>query len=186
MVELHIVPLGALDCDIIPELTKALARHFRCRAVAGETVPLPDKGWDPGREQHMVTALQEVLAGTGLQEGSFCLGVTERDLRLPGFHFVFGAADARARVAVISLARLREEYYDRPADPALFLRRTVKEGVHELGHILGLSHCADPRCIMFFSVALADTDHKGPGFCAWCKELLSGRETDLSFVGGAD
>jgi len=50
--------------------------------------------------------------------------------------------------------------------------RALKEAVHELGHLLGLPHCDNPRCIMFFSNTLADTDRKGPGFCPACRGKL--------------
>ncbi|HBR21281.1 MAG TPA: hypothetical protein DD713_01730 [Nitrospiraceae bacterium] len=47
--------------------------------------------------------------------------------------------------------------------------RCVKEAIHELGHAYNLGHCPDPRCIMFFSNRLRDTDVKGTGFCSVCK-----------------
>lgn len=172
--ELHVVPLGTLDRDIAPLLADSLARQFRCRAVSIAPIPHPTDGWEPGRGQHQAGALLDYLERSGRREGIFLLGVTERDLWLPGLNFVFGAADAHSRVAVISLARLGEEYYGRPTDPDLFLLRACKEGTHELGHTLGLGHCDDPCCIMFFSDSLADTDRKGPGFCVWCADLLAG------------
>ena len=60
-----------------------------------------------------------------------------------------------------------------PPGGTLFLERAVKEAVHELGHTYGLGHCRDPRCIMYFSNTLHDTDLKGPGFCAACGEKVN-------------
>jgi len=80
--------------------------------------------------------------------------------------------------AVISLARLRPEFYGSPPDAPLLLKRAVKEAIHELGHTHGLGHCRDPRCIMCFSNTLHDTDVKGPGFCAAC-----GRKVDRGIRG---
>jgi hypothetical protein len=90
----------------------------------------------------------------------------------PGLNFVFGLADPSSRCAIISLARLYPEFYGQPRNPGLFKARAVKEAVHELGHLLGLGHCPDPACVMAFSNSLGDTDRKGPGFCAPCRELL--------------
>ncbi len=48
----------------------------------------------------------------------------------------------------------------------------MKTIVHEIGHSLGLPHCSDPNCIMFFSNWLGDTDRKSKFFCEKCKEKL--------------
>lgn len=37
------------------------------------------------------------------------------------------------------------------------------------GHTWGLAHCAAPRCVMFFSNTLHDTDAKGVEFCSACR-----------------
>jgi archaemetzincin len=116
--------------------------------------------------------LLAVLAAARRLEEEVVLGVTGVDLTAPGLNFVFGLADPRSRAAVISLARLYPEFYGQPRDPRRFKARAVKEAVHELGHLLGLGHCPDPACVMSFSNSLADTDKKGPGFCAPCRELL--------------
>jgi archaemetzincin len=50
----------------------------------------------------------------------------------------------------------------------------VKEAVHELGHMFGLDHCSDLRCVMHFSNSLADTDRKGRDFCPSCRARLDG------------
>lgn len=174
--EIRVVRLGMLVKDISAELAGFISRRFHCRMLPTDTMPLPSDGWDPVREQHQAGALLDYLAASVPPPGCLLLGVTERDLWLPGMNYVFGAAQPNGCVAVISLARLREEFYGRPADLLLFLLRGVKEGVHELGHSLGLGHCGNPRCIMFFSNSLADTDRKGPGFCDWCREILDGGE----------
>jgi archaemetzincin len=64
---------------------------------------------------------------------------------------------------------LEQDFYHLPPDHHLFLLRTVKEAIHELGHTGGLEHCPDPRCVMYFSNTLADTDHKDYQFCARCR-----------------
>ncbi|HSA78916.1 MAG TPA: archaemetzincin family Zn-dependent metalloprotease, partial [Nitrospirota bacterium] len=99
------------------------------------------------------------------------LGVADADLSVPGLNFVFGEADASAGVAVISLTRLRQEFYGLRRNTRLFHDRTVKEAIHELGHTCGLGHCPDPHCIMHFSKSLWDTDKKGPEFCTRCKNM---------------
>lgn len=85
---------------------------------------------------------------------------------------VFGEAELGGYFAIISLARLRQSFYGLPEDKHLFLERTIKEAVHELGHTYGLSHCPDPECVMHFSNSLMDTDRKKPSFCSRCQIKL--------------
>jgi hypothetical protein len=72
------------------------------------------------------------------------LAVTERDLFIPVLTFVFGHAQLGGRVAVISLARLRQEFYGLPRIASLFFSSALlKEALHEAGHTFGLVHCPD-------------------------------------------
>jgi len=98
------------------------------------------------------------------------LGIVDHDLYVPELNFVFGEASRIA--AVISLTRLRQGFYHLPENRSLFHQRILTEAVHELGHTYGLRHCENPRCVMFFSNSLMDTDRKGPAFCARCKSKL--------------
>ncbi|MBI5187681.1 MAG: archaemetzincin family Zn-dependent metalloprotease [Nitrospirae bacterium] len=101
------------------------------------------------------------------------LGIVDHDLYVPQLNFVFG--EAGRKMAVISLTRLRQEFYGLSEDRGLFHKRTLTEAVHELGHTYGLGHCRNPRCVMFFSNSLMDTDRKGPEFCLGCGGRLSRR-----------
>ena len=106
-------------------------------------------------------------------DGGRLLGVTERDLFVPVLSFVYGQAQLRGRVAVISLARLRPEFHGLRPDPEVLARRAVKEAVHEIGHTFGLVHCLDRRCPMALSLGLDDLDFKTAAPCANCTALLA-------------
>jgi archaemetzincin len=172
---LTIVPLG----DVDPFLPGMLARGISARLVlAPEVVPtqsLPESAFDRRRGQYLSPVILDRLAGhvEGVDSVRTCrLAVTEADLFAPGQSFVFGQADARTRVAVISLLRLREEYYGRRTNPRRFQDRALTEAVHELGHTLGMPHCPNPGCVMHASVSLAGTDRKSARFCAECRKRL--------------
>ena len=64
--------------------------------------------------------------------------MVDADICAPGLNFVFGEADIARKRALISLQRLRQEFYGLPRDENLFRERALKEAVHELGHIMDL------------------------------------------------
>jgi len=63
-------------------------------------------------------------------------------------------------VAVISLTRLYPAFYARNHDMESFRRRSAIEAVHEVGHLLGVHHCEDRHCVMFYSSTITDSDRK--------------------------
>jgi len=101
------------------------------------------------------------------------LGVTTRDLYVPGLNFVFGEAHCPGKIAAISLFRLNPKFYGQSADNQLFYERAVKEAVHEVGHMLGLLHCRNSSCVMFFSNSILDTDRKKSTFCEKCSTSIA-------------
>lgn len=87
-------------------------------------------------------------------------------------NFIFGQAQFRDRVALVSLCRLDPKFYRKPPDQKLFLERAVKEAVHEVGHTLGLDHCSNTKCVMCFSNGISDVDKKGSTPCKKCMRKL--------------
>jgi archaemetzincin len=149
-------------------LREGLVEAFGRDITLMEEMPLPAHCEDKGRGQwHSTKMLEGIPRAKGM-----ALGVTEVDLYVPGLNFVFGEADPGRGVCLISLARLREEFWGRASNEELFVGRAVKEAVHESGHLLGLPHCPDPKCVMHFSNSLLDTDVKGRGFCERCGRAM--------------
>jgi len=167
---LYLVPVGEEDVEVMEHLQVELAK-LGARVFREERVPAPEDAYDRRRDQYRARAFLRLL---GAYEGERMLGVTDRDLYMHGLRFVFGQAEAPGRAAVISLNRLKWG-----GDVDLFLDRCVKEATHELGHTFGLGHCENPRCVMHFSVSLADTDTKSRRFCKGCRnQLVARREVE--------
>lgn len=165
----RLVPLGEVAGDCLAWLAQDLSAALGWPVELRAALPLPRSAWNARRRQYVSTPLLDALPRGG---GGRVLGVTEADLYVPGLNFVFGEAELGGQAAVISLARLREQFWGRPDCPALLRRRALTEAVHELGHTLGLGHCEDAGCVMHFSNTLADTDRKGPEFCPRCRKQV--------------
>jgi len=167
--KIALVPIGAVEANVVDDLARALAGVFLSSVSVRAMLPIPPGSYAPERDQY-ASPVFLMCANTARQHaGELILGVTDVDLFVPDLSFVFGQASPSERAAVISLFRLRDFQVE------VFLERTIKETVHELGHVLGLSHCENPDCVMFFSNRLADTDRKSSRFCDRCAAELERR-----------
>ena len=164
------IPMGYVDKEIIENLKQPLATIFGEKVVVGETIELPPESRDRRRRQYLASRLLELIPLP--KPGDRALAIVDVDIFASGLNFVFGETDIVGRRAVISLQRLRQEFYGLPRDEKLFRERTLKEAVHELGHTYGLGHCPNPGCVMHFSNSLYDTDWKGWNFCSICHKKL--------------
>lgn len=165
---LSIVPFGQIQKEVLDYLQTELTRRLGLDVHISKAQPIPQSAFDQRRNQYHATKILGMLKKINAN-GELALGVVDIDLYVPELNFVFGEADVAGNVCVISLVRLRQEYYELPKNENLFLERALKEAIHEIGHTYGLRHCKDPRCIMHFSNSLRDTDIKGPDFCPDCK-----------------
>lgn len=164
--------LGALAL----QLTQTLRQECRVR---------PDRlnvafARDRQRNQFYSTAILQAMQPF-VEKGARLLAVTSLDLYVPVLTFVFGEAQLSGSCAVVSLHRLREEFYGLPARADLMRERLVKEAVHELGHTFGLRHCDDWRCVMTSSHGVERLDVKGAEFCFTCGRVVAEAHPAPSF-----
>jgi archaemetzincin len=107
--------------------------------------------------------------GTLLEAGQqFVMGMVDVDLFVPDSPFVFGEADRESKIGIVSVARLRQG-----TDGDGVKRRTQVETVHQAGHLVGLSYCDDPRCVMFMATNPSDCDRKNVSLCNVCRNELA-------------
>jgi len=98
--------------------------------------------------------------------------VVNHDLFGNGHSFVFGLARPQVGAAVVSGARLTNEFYGRAHHDDDLIDRMTKEGAHEVGHLLGLPHCLIHECVMFKPDTLDELDRKKKTFCPECASRL--------------
>ena len=167
-----LLPVGRLPREDLETLSRDLsAKGTACKV--GRSVPLPQCAYDRRRNQYLANAFLSLAAQAAAalaDPRGKVLAATEVDLYADDLNFVLGMAESHGRTAVISLCRL-----GLGAGPDVRRSRALKEAVHELGHTLGLAHCADAGCVMHFSNALVDTDRKGSSLCAVCERKLVAR-----------
>jgi len=167
-----LVAIGKIDKQILVGLKDDLSESFNKQIFIGKVMPEPAYAFNKERKQYFSEAiLDKVTENKDYDSYERVLAVVDYDLYVPDLNFVFGQAGGSA--ALISITRLRQEYYGLPKDDDIFRKRILTEAVHELGHTYGLGHCPNPKCVMFFSNSLPDTDRKGYQFCPKCKKRLN-------------
>ncbi len=155
-------PVGRVDASVLERIGSDLAPFGEVR-IASET-PLPRRAFGLTPKRYRAATFDRVCKSS---DGDRVIAITNVELCDPelGLTLVFGHADIQGRWAVVSLSQFGGEGKDK------LVERAVKTAVHELGHTLGLGHhAANPKCVMFFSEKLADTDRKGRDFCHECAE----------------
>ncbi len=163
---ISILPLGEIERDILDTIKRGIEEIYGFPSRIEEEFPFPHFSYNPSRKQYLSRLILESMPQPRKDE--LIIGIIDADLYAPGLNFVFGEASPSSGKAVIGLRRLREEFYGRPKNRELFRERALKEAIHEIGHLIGLRHCDNPKCVMFFSNTLKDTDIKNKKPCKKC------------------
>jgi archaemetzincin len=168
MKTVQLLSIGNAPAGLLRELDAPLMAQLTLATVTGKAaLANPTYAFNKDRGQYHSNAIMRRLVP--LVEGDVgVLALCDVDLFVPDSTFVFGEADRESKVALLSVARLRQG-----ADPEQLKRRVQVEGLHLAGHLVGLSYCEDARCVMFLATSPQDVDRKQAALCHVCRNELT-------------
>ena len=182
MNELYVLAVGEVDEQTLRWAEAAAAEWFPFPVRRLAPLPTPEDSWDEVRRQHRSVEIMKAVARSVPPGAARVLALTGHDLCIPLLTFLFGQAQLDGVIALVSICRLRQEFYGFPPDPDLLRERLIKEMLHELGHTFGLTHCSRTECSMSLSTHVEAVDAKSAGWCAQCGAHLARRFTSLKGV----
>lgn len=175
----YIQPLGSFtegQRAVVEATGRFIEHYFQSEVEIRGALPLsvvPDRarregpGW--GKGQVLSTyVLYDILEPRMPKDAAAYIAFTSADLWPgPGWNFVFGQASLQERVGVWSIWRGGDpdagEHQRRQC-----LLRTLKTGVHELGHMFGMAHCTQYQCGMNGSNSREEADRRPLALCPEC------------------
>jgi archaemetzincin len=174
---LYLVAIGSVPAQALDWIENAIAEWFPLPIQRLPTLPIPEGAFDAKRGQYQSVELMKILAQRAPRDAFRVLGVTDVDLSIPMLSFLFGQAQFEGPIALVSLCRLRQEFYGLPPQQNLLRERAVKEVLHELGHTFGLVHCSESTCAMSLATHIELVDTKAEQYCGRCGMQLVQRFT---------
>jgi archaemetzincin len=161
--------MGSIAKDLLNAVKESLKTELDVDAKLMNPIKMSKEFYNPVRHQYISDKILNFLSEKFKDK---TLAITDEDLYTENLNFVFGQAQLAGRVAIVSIHRLRPEFYGETSDKNLLVERTIKETVHEVGHTLGLNHCENKKCVMNFSNSISDVDRKNKNLCENCRIKL--------------
>ncbi|MGQ9664606.1 MAG: archaemetzincin family Zn-dependent metalloprotease [bacterium] len=150
--------------DFSELISGVLQKEFKEPILCAGEFKAPRHCFNPLRNQYDASLLIDQIKKIFNKECDRHLLIVDIDLYSPRFNFIFGLAEPHECAAIVSVYRLAEN--------GLTQERLAKEVIHEVGHLMGLSHCKNPTCVMYFSHTVDDTDRKDMKLCPECRRKI--------------
>lgn len=173
----RVISIGRISGKFVSEVCSEVEGliNVRFKILAG--IETPKDAWNQLRRQHDAAKIIDRLSKTSeavfIEKDMPTLGIMEDDIYYNGLNFVFGLEEPQTGCLLVSLARLKPEFYKEHSNLSVLKDRTVKEVIHEIGHHIGLDHCIHSFCVMSFSPSARDVDAKQKDFCKGCRIKLA-------------
>ena len=165
MNEFVLIPLHFNHQPILDSLKKSVAAFTNSNvSIVKQKIDF-QSCYDDNRAQYDAV---KIIQQFEKPSAPFTIVLTSVDLFIPIFTFVFGLAKLNGKVGIVSSHRLENRFYGLPKNPARLKERILKEIIHEMGHLKGLRHCPQFKCVMASSTAADELDIKDHFFCDLC------------------
>ncbi len=165
---LEIEMLGFYDSIFFKRLKEDVESRLPIEVELFESLYDIESAFNEERNQYYTPDILQHLVDRHNGSHTYRMAILNVDIFNPVFKYVYGEAQLRGRISIVSLFRLHEELYTGSANPELLFLRSMKEIYHELGHNLGLVHCLDWDCVMHTSTSVEEIDIKGGFYCPNC------------------
>jgi len=175
--KLAITQIGhfSLQQDSICQIGREyLAVFLGRKLIALDSIALPDSAFI-GEKLNSSFLIHKVLPNYQPPEAFSLLAITTFSITPSAeLKYAFGQSSLSNGCAVVSLSRLGE-FSNRKPHFRFYLLRSLKVASHEVGHSLGMTHCATFECNMNGVNHLRELDSKPPYLCPNCFSKLCWR-----------
>lgn len=157
---LRIQPLGRVSPKVVETVRAALTDVFKARVSVLAPTSIPSRAWYAPRRRWLAEAFVDRSPN---QRDLRTFYVTSEDISRP--------AHGQANYGILGYTNVNAvvSSYRTHGDMNLL----HKVAVHEMGHVLGLPHCQDARCVMQDLNGKASTISGSEGFCPACKRKIA-------------
>ncbi len=164
--------IGSVKVNGLANILKELEMLFLFPFKIGKEYEYPLYAFEPKRNQYYGYKIIKDLLTELHQDVVKLIGITDIDLCTPVLEYIYGESQFNGKIALISIHRLRQEFYHFSEDNLLLLLRIKKVLIHELGHCFGMVHCDDTMCAMYLANNIFTLDNKNDKFCARCSDYV--------------
>ncbi len=167
-----LVSYGYFGNDTLEKTAEAVIQEYHCPVIIKDGHIDLSEYYDASRRQYNGNGLLKYMDVQIFPDALKILGLFNVDLFIPILTFIFGQAFLGGRSGISSVYRLSNERYGMKENNLLMQERFKKEVNHELGHMFGLIHCQNPKCVMRSSTYVEDIDQKDQHLCIRCATKL--------------
>ena len=164
-------------------IAKAIAKYYNVKTIVLSVKELPKTAYTNYKApRYRADSLIKIQNKNLTDKIDFVLGLTDKDICITKYDEdgsvkkptnkytdfgIMGLAYSPGKSCIISSFRLQHK------NKNTHFSRLKKVAVHELGHNLGLPHCADKKCVMTDAVeSVATIDNANLDLCENCKSII--------------